>query len=256
MGITLREIIYGIGGGIPDGKRFKAAQTGGPSGGCLPESLLDLSVDYESLAQAGSIMGSGGMIVLDEDNCIVDTARYFLSFTQAESCGKCVPCRLGTKQMLGILEDITGGSGKPEAIDLLTRLSQAVKAGSLCALGGTAPNPVLTTLRYFRDEYEEHIYERKCRALVCPALTAYYILPDRCQGCLICLRNCPAEAISGDKRLVHVIDQDKCIKCGVCLEVCPPRFNAVAKVSGEEIETPEKPVPVATSKSGDGNNAE
>jgi NADH-quinone oxidoreductase subunit F len=248
MGITLEEIIYGIGGGIPDGKRFKAVQTGGPSGGCLPESLLRLPVDYDSLTQAGSIMGSGGMIVLDEDNCIVDTARYFLSFTQAESCGKCVPCRLGTKQMLNILEGITGGQGKPEDIDLLQRLSSSVKSGSLCALGGTAPNPVLTTLRYFRDEYEEHIAEKRCRARVCPALTSYYILPDKCQGCLICLRNCPAEAISGGKRMVHVIDQSKCEKCGVCLEVCPPRFSAVAKVSGEEIATPAQPVPVAAAK--------
>jgi NADH-quinone oxidoreductase subunit F len=248
MGITLEEIIYGIGGGIPDGKRFKAVQTGGPSGGCLPESLLGLPVDYDSLTQAGSIMGSGGMIVLDEDNCIVDTARYFLSFTQAESCGKCVPCRLGTKQMLNILEGITGGQGKPEDIDLLQRLSSSVKSGSLCALGGTAPNPVLTTLRYFRDEYEEHIAEKRCRARVCPALTSYYILPDKCQGCLICLRNCPAEAISGGKRMVHVIDQGKCEKCGVCLEVCPPRFSAVVKVSGEEIATPAEPVPVAAAK--------
>ena len=248
MGITLKEIIYGIGGGIPNGKRFRAVQTGGPSGGCLPESLLNLPVDYDSLTQAGSIMGSGGLIVLDEDNCIVDTARYFLTFTQTESCGKCVPCRLGTKQMLNILEDITGGKGKPEDIDLLTELSKSVKAGSLCALGGTAPNPVLTTLRYFRDEYEEHIVQKKCRALVCTALTSYYILPDKCQGCLICLRNCPVEAISGDKRMVHVIDQSKCISCGACLEVCPPKFSAVVKVSGEEIETPPEPIPVRASK--------
>ena len=256
MGITLKEIVYGIGGGIPDGKRFKAVQTGGPSGGCLPESLLDLPVDYDSLTQAGSIMGSGGMIVLDEDNCIVDTARYFLSFTQAESCGKCVPCRLGTKQMLDILEDISNGNGKPEHIDLLIRLSKSVKDGSLCALGGTAPNPVLTTIRYFRDEYEEHIFEKKCQALVCTALTAYYILPDKCQGCLICLRDCSVEAISGDKRMVHVIDQSKCIKCGVCLEVCPPRFNAVAKVSAEKIETPAEPVPVTASEPSKGNNTQ
>jgi NADH-quinone oxidoreductase subunit F/NADP-reducing hydrogenase subunit HndC len=255
MGITLREIIYGIGGGIPDGKRLKAIQTGGPSGGCLPESMLDLPVGYASLAEAGSIMGSGGMIVLDEDNCIVDTARYFLSFTQAESCGKCVPCRLGTKQMLGILEDITNGKGKPEDLDLLQQLAASVKVGSLCALGGTAPNPVLTTIRYFRDEYEEHIAQKRCRALVCNALTAYYILPDRCQGCLICLRNCPTEAISGDKRLVHVIDQSKCIACGVCLEVCPPRFNAVVKVSGEKVGTPKEPVPVVTSKPNERVNA-
>jgi NADH-quinone oxidoreductase subunit F len=248
MGITLKEIIYGIGGGIPNGKRFRAVQTGGPSGGCLPESLLNLPVDYDSLTQAGSIMGSGGMIVLDEDNCIVDTARYFLTFTQTESCGKCVPCRLGTKQMLNILEDITSGKGKPEDIDLLTGLSKSVKAGSLCALGGTAPNPVLTTLRYFQDEYEEHIVQKKCRALVCTALTSYYILPDKCQGCLICLRNCPVEAISGDKRMVHVIDQSQCISCGACLEVCPPKFSAVVKVSGEEIETPPEPIPVRASK--------
>ncbi len=244
MGISLKEIIFGIGGGIPNGKHFKAVQTGGPSGGCLPESSLDLPVDYESLTQAGSIMGSGGMVVMDEDTCMVDVARYFLSFTQAESCGKCVPCRLGTKQMLSILEDITSGRGKPEDLGLLGRLSNSVKAGSLCALGGTAPNPVLTTLRYFRDEYEEHITQNKCRALVCTALTSYYILPNKCQGCLICLRNCPVEAISGDKRLVHVIDQSKCISCGVCLEVCPERFSAIVKVSGEEIETPAEPVPV------------
>ncbi|MFC2024269.1 NADH-quinone oxidoreductase subunit NuoF [Chloroflexota bacterium] len=250
MGISLREIIYGIGGGILKGKRFKAVQTGGPSGGCLPESLLGLPVDYESLTQAGSIMGSGGMVVMDEDTCMVDVARYFLSFTQAESCGKCVPCRLGTKQMLGILEDITSGGGKPEDIDLLLDLAESIKAGSLCALGGTAPNPVLTTIRYFRDEYEEHINEKRCRALVCTALTDYYILPDKCQGCLICLRNCPVGAIAGDKRMVHVIDQDKCIRCGVCLEVCPPRFKAVAKASGEKIKTPSAPIPIATKPSG------
>jgi NADH-quinone oxidoreductase subunit F len=255
MGITLKEIIYGIGGGIPDGKRFRAVQTGGPSGGCLPESLLDLPVDYDSLTQAGSIMGSGGMIVLDEDNCIVDTARYFLSFTQTESCGKCVPCRLGTKQMLNILEDITSGNGKPEDIDLLTELSSSVKAGSLCALGGTAPNPVLTTLRYFRDEYEEHTNQKKCQALVCTALTSYYILPDKCQGCLICLRNCPVEAISGDKRLVHVIDQSKCISCEVCFAVCPPKFSAVVKVSGEKVETPTAPIPITASKPSKGTTS-
>ncbi|MBE9513357.1 MAG: NADH-quinone oxidoreductase subunit NuoF [Chloroflexi bacterium] len=248
MGISLREIIYGIGGGIPDGKRLKAIQTGGPSGGCLPESMLELPVDYESLTQAGSIMGSGGMIVLDEDNCIVDTARYFLSFTQAESCGKCVPCRLGTKQMLSILEDITNGKGELEDLDLLLKLAESVKAGSLCALGGTTPNPILTTIRYFRDEYEEHITKKRCRAVICTELTNFYILPDKCQGCLICLRSCPTGAISGDKRMVHVIDQSKCIKCGACLDVCPPRFNAIVKVSGEKIETPAEPVPVMTSK--------
>jgi len=244
MGMPLQDIIYGIGGGIPDGKRFKAVQTGGPSGGCLPASLLNLPVDYESLAQAGSIMGSGGMVVMDEDTCIVDVARYFLSFTQAESCGKCVLCRLGTKQMLDILENICNGNGKAEDIDLLIELSQAVKAGSLCALGGTAPNPVLTTIRYFRDEYEAHINEKRCPALSCTKLISYYILPDKCQGCGICLKNCSSEAISGGKRMVHIIDQSKCIKCGVCLDVCPTKFGAVVKVSGEEIAVPSEPVPV------------
>ena len=248
MGISLQEIIYGIGGGIPDGKRFKAVQTGGPSGGCLPASLLNLPVDYESLAEAGSIMGSGGMVVMDEDTCMVDVARYFLSFTQAESCGKCVLCRLGTKQMLDILENICNGNGKAEDIDLLIELSQSIKAGSLCALGGTAPNPVLTTIRYFRDEYEAHINEKRCPALNCTELISYYILPDKCQGCGICLKNCSSEAISGGKRMVHIIDQSKCIKCGVCLDVCPTKFGAVVKVSGEEIAVPSEPVPVTAPK--------
>ncbi len=244
MGITLDEIIYGVGGGIPDGKRLKAIQTGGPSGGFLPAGLLDLPVDYEELTKAGSIMGSGGMVVMDEDNCIVETAKFFLSFTQAESCGKCVPCRLGTKQMLDILEDITEGKGKPEDIDLLENLADDIKAGSLCALGGTAPNPVLTSIRYFRDEYEEHVANKRCPALFCPSLVTYYIDPEKCQGCLICARNCSVDAIAGDKRMVHVIDQDKCIKCGVCLDVCPPKFDAVIKVSGEEFSVPSEPIPV------------
>ena len=248
MGISLREIIYGIGGGIPDGKRFKAVQTGGPSGGFLSVDLLNLPVGYEELTEAGSIMGSGGMIVLDEDNCIVDTARFFLSFTQAESCGKCVPCRLGTKQMLDILEDITNGKGKLEDIDLLEDLARDIVAGSLCALGGTAPNPVLSSIRYFRDEYEAHMRDKRCPALACSELTSYYILPDKCQGCGICLRDCPAEAISGGKRMIHVIEQDKCIKCGTCLDVCPTKFSAVVKVSGEEVAVPGKPVPVTSPK--------
>lgn len=244
MGITLRELIYQIGGGIPDGKQFKAVQTGGPSGGCLPASMLDLSVDYESLTTAGSIMGSGGMIVADEDTCVVDLARYFLAFTQAESCGKCVPCRVFTKVMLDILTRITQGEGQQEDMEQLQRLAETTRDGSLCALGSTAPNPVLTTLRYFRDEYEAHIYEKRCLARVCRELISYYILPDKCQGCLICLRSCPTEAIAGGKKLVHVIEQSKCIKCGICLDVCPPRFNAVVKVSGEKVEAPEHPRPV------------
>ena len=248
MGISLQEIIYGIGGGIPEDKRFKAVQTGGPSGGCLPTSHLNLPVDYESLTAAGSIMGSGGMVVMDEDTCMVDVARYFLSFTQSESCGKCVPCRLGTKQMLDILEDICNGRGKPDDIDELLELSEEIKAGSLCGLGQTAPNPVLTTIRYFRDEYEEHINEKRCPSLTCTELISYYILPDKCEGCGICLRDCPAEAISGGKRMVHIIDQEKCTKCGTCLDVCPTRFGAVVKVSGETVTTPSEPVPVTASK--------
>jgi len=247
LGITLRQIVYDIGGGIPEGKEFKAIQTGGPSGGCLSSSMLDSPVDYESLTAAGSIMGSGGMIVADEETCMVDLTRYFLAFTQAESCGKCPPCRVGTRQMLDILERISRGEGKAGDVEQLERIANTVKQGSLCGLGQTAPNPVLTTVRYFRDEYEAHINEKRCPALVCKELISFYILPDKCQGCMICLRNCPTEAISGGKRLVHVIDQDKCVKCGTCLDVCPPRFAAVAKVSGEQIEVPSQPVPIETS---------
>jgi NADH-quinone oxidoreductase subunit F len=247
MGISLREIVYEIGGGIPEGKRLKAVQTGGPSGGFIPENLIDLPVDYESLAQAGSIMGSGGMVVIDEDTCMVDITKFFLNFTQAESCGKCIPCRWGTKQMLDILEDIGNGRGRPGDIELLQELAESVKDGSLCGLGQTAPNPVLTSIRYFRDEYEEHIVEKRCSAMQCQALISYYILPDKCQGCMICARNCPVQAIEGGKRMVHVIDQDKCINCGICLDVCPPKFSAVVKVSGTKpANIPEKPVPVVS----------
>jgi ferredoxin len=248
MGIPLREIIYDIGGGIPDDKEFKAVQTGGPSGGCLPADMLDLSVDYESLAEAGAIMGSGGMVVMDVETCMVDVARYFLSFTQTESCGKCVPCRVGTKQMLDLLEKMTRGEGTPEDVELILNLGQSIKAGALCGLGQTAPNPVLTTYKYFREEYEAHTREQRCPALACTALIKFYILADKCQGCGICLRECPADAIVGDKRMVHVIDQEKCIRCGTCLDVCPPRFGAVARVSGEEIEVPAEPVPVTAGK--------
>jgi len=233
LGITLREIIYEIGGGVLENKRFKAVQTGGPSGGCLPYNLLDTPVDYDSLKTAGTIMGSGGMVVMDEDTCMVDIARYFLDFTQKESCGKCVPCRLGTKQMLDILEDITQGKGKSEDIDLLAEVGEVVKSGSLCGLGQTAPNPVLTTIRYFRDEYEAHINEKRCPARVCKALIYYHILPDKCKGCQLCLKSCPVKAIKGEKKGIHVIDQSKCIKCGICLEKCPPKFDAVECFSGQ-----------------------
>ncbi|MFC2060843.1 NADH-ubiquinone oxidoreductase-F iron-sulfur binding region domain-containing protein, partial [Chloroflexota bacterium] len=248
MGIPLGDIIYEIGGGIVDDKHFKAVLTGGPSGGCLPASMLDLRVDYESLNQAGSIMGSGGMVVADEDTCMVDMAKYFLFFTQDESCGKCVPCRVGTRQMLNILERIVQGEGQASDIQQLERLARVVKAGSLCGLGQTAPNPVLTTIRYFKDEYEAHVNEKRCPALACTKLISYYILPDKCQGCGICLKDCPADAIVGGKRMVHIIDQNKCIKCGNCLDICPTRFNAVVKVSGEELTVPTEPIPVMASK--------
>jgi NADH-quinone oxidoreductase subunit F len=232
MGRTLRELIYDIGGGIVKDKQFKAVQIGGPSGGCLPEALLDVPIDYDSLREAGSMMGSGGMIVMDDDNCMVDAARFFLDFSTKESCGLCTMCRLGTLQMLHILEDITAGRGKIEDIDVLLSLAEDVKMGSLCGLGKTAPNPVLTTLRYFRAEYEAHVVEKRCPARVCPELTVYYILPDKCdRGCEHCVLTCPTEAIKGGKGEVKIIDQEKCSKCGTCLEVCPPEYNAVVKLS-------------------------
>lgn len=232
MGTTLRQIIFDIGGGIPKGKRFKAIQIGGPSGGCLPESALDLPVDFDSLTEAGAMMGSGGMVVLDEDDCMVEIARYFLEFTQKESCGKCTMCRLGTKQMLEILQDITRGQGRMEDIDTLYELAQDVKSGSLCGLGRTAPNPVLTTLRYFRDEYEAHIKEKRCPACMCLNLIVYYILPDKCmRSCDACVGTCTVEAIYNNKKGIKVIDQQKCVKCGTCVEACPPQYNAVVKIS-------------------------
>jgi NADH-quinone oxidoreductase subunit F len=232
MGTTLRQVIFDVGSGIPKGKRFKAVQIGGPSGGCIPASALDLPVDFDSLSSVGAMMGSGGMVVLDEDDCMVEIARYFLEFTQKESCGQCTFCRLGTKQMLAILDDITKGKGKMEDIALLNEMAQDVKAGSLCGLGKTAPNPVLTTLRYFRDEYEAHIKEGRCPALMCPALIAYYIIPEKCErSCDACVGTCTVEAISTNKKRIKVIDQAKCVKCGTCLTACPPQYNAVVKLS-------------------------
>jgi NADH-quinone oxidoreductase subunit F len=232
MGTTLRELVYDIGGGIAEDKRLKAVQIGGPSGGCLPHTLLDTPIDYDSLREAGSMMGSGGMIIMDEDNCMVDAARFFLDFSTKESCGKCTMCRLGTLQMLHILEDITAGGGKIEDIDRLLALAEDVKAGSLCGLGRTAPNPVLTTLRYFRDEYEAHILEKRCPAKVCPNLTAYYILPDKCdRSCEHCVLTCPTEAIKGGAGEIKHIDQEKCVNCGTCMDVCPPEYDAVVKLS-------------------------
>ncbi|MFU8796728.1 MAG: NADH-ubiquinone oxidoreductase-F iron-sulfur binding region domain-containing protein [Dehalococcoidia bacterium] len=243
MGTPLRQLIYDIGGGIRNDKQFKAVQIGGPSGGCLPESLLDSPIDYDSLREAGSMMGSGGMIVMDEDNCMVDAARFFLDFSTRESCGKCTMCRLGTLQMLHILEEITAGRGTMKDIDLLLQLAEDVKAGSLCGLGRTAPNPVLTTLRYFRDEYEAHIRDKTCPAKVCTDLIVYYILPDRCdRACEHCVLTCPTEAIKGGKGEVKVIDQEKCTKCGTCLDVCPPEYDAVVKLSPvSSLPSPEPP---------------
>jgi NADP-reducing hydrogenase subunit HndC len=227
MGTTLREIIEEIGGGIPNGKKFKAAQTGGPSGGCISTENYDIPMDYDNLLAIGSMMGSGGLIVMDETDCMVDIAKFFLEFTVEESCGKCTPCRIGTKRMLEILDKITKGQAKPEDVDRLEELCYYVKANSACGLGQTAPNPVLSTLKYFRDEYNAHIYDKKCPAGVCKALLSYYIDADKCKGCTLCARNCPANAITGSVKNLHVIDPDKCIKCGVCMEKC--KFGAVYK---------------------------
>mgnify|MGYP000865347521 FL=1 len=227
MGITLREVIYEIGGGIRDGKQFKAVQIGGPSGGCIPEELLDIPIDYDSLSQAGAIMGSGGMVVMDEDTCMVDVARFFMDFIQKESCGKCAPCRIGTKRMLEILTRITEGEGQPADLDALLELAYTVKDLSLCGLGQTAPNPVLSTIRHFRHEYEAHIRDRTCPAKVCNALLTYTIIPEKCTGCGLCARNCPANCISGAPKEAHVIDQTRCTKCNTCLAKCP--FEAIVK---------------------------
>jgi len=234
MGMTLKEIIHDIGGGIKNNKKFKAVQTGGPSGGCIPASMLHLPIDFDTLTEAGSMMGSGGMIVMDEETCMVDIARYFLNFTQEESCGKCIPCRVGTRQLVEILTRITRGRGEEGDLRKLQDLAVTVKAGSLCGLGQTAPNPVLTTLRYFKDEYQAHIKDKSCPALTCKDLIVYYIEPEKCVGCLLCLKNCPSKAISGERKKVHLIDQSLCIKCGACLDVCPPKVRAVSKYTGKK----------------------
>ena len=227
MGTTLREIIEDIGGGVPNGKKFKAAQTGGPSGGCIPASLIDTEIDYDNLTAIGCMMGSGGLIVMDEDNCMVDIAKFFLNFTVDESCGKCAPCRIGTKRMMEILEKITSGNGTLEDLDRLEELASYIKANSLCGLGQTAPNPVLATLKFFRDEYVAHVVDKKCPAGVCKSLLQYSIDPAKCRGCTACARKCPVNAITGTVKNPHAIDTSKCIKCGACMETC--KFGAVSK---------------------------
>jgi NADH:ubiquinone oxidoreductase subunit F (NADH-binding)/(2Fe-2S) ferredoxin/NAD-dependent dihydropyrimidine dehydrogenase PreA subunit len=239
MGMTLRDIIFKIGGGIRKGKKFKAVQTGGPSGGVIPEQYLDSPVDFDELTKLGSIMGSGGMIVMDEDTCMVDMARYFVNFLCDESCGKCLPCREGLKQARNILDNIITGKGKEGDIEKLQEIGEATSAASLCALGITAANPMLTTIRYFRNEYEAHIKEKRCPALVCKSLISFYIDPTKCKACTICHKNCPVDAvIGGDRTKIHVVDQAKCIKCGTCFDVCPPAFRAVTKISGEPVPPP------------------
>ena len=227
MGTTLRTVVEDIGGGVPGGKKFKAAQTGGPSGGCIPASLIDTPIDYESLSAIGSMMGSGGLIVMDEDNCMVDIAKFYLEFIVDESCGKCSPCRIGTKRLLDLLTKITEGNGEPEDLDTIEELCEHIKQSALCGLGQTAPNPVLSTLHHFREEFEAHVYEKRCPAGVCKALIQYIVDPAKCKGCTRCAQGCPTGAISGAVRAPHIINQSKCIKCGACMDHC--RFDAIYK---------------------------
>jgi NADP-reducing hydrogenase subunit HndC len=241
MGMTLRQIIYDIGGGILQGKKFKGVQTGGPSGGIIPEEHLDAPIDFDELTRLNSMMGSGGMVVMDEDTCMVDIARYFVDFLCGESCGKCIPCREGLRLLQRILTDICKGQGGKGDIETIEEVAQVMLDASLCALGTTAANPVLSTLKYFRDEYEAHIDKKRCPAKFCKALTSYYIDPDKCSACLICLRNCPAQAVNGAKGEIHWINQEKCTSCGVCFDVCPTRFSAVVKISGEAVPPPPPP---------------
>lgn len=230
MGITLREIVFDIGGGTSSGLEFKAIQIGGPSGGIIPASLADTPVDYESVTRTGAIMGSGGLIVMDEATCMVDMAKFFLNFTQNESCGKCTFCRIGTLRIFEILERISNGEGKEGDLELLEQLAESVKSASLCGLGQTAPNPVLTTIRYFRNEYEAHIYEKRCPAKKCQALITYAIIPEKCPGCGLCVKYCPVEAITGERKKPHIIDKEKCIHCGLCMSVC--HLDAISVQSG------------------------
>lgn len=233
MGITIREIIYDVGGGIKGGRDFKAVQAGGPSGGCIPAEQIDLPIDYDSLNEAGAIMGSGGLVVMDERTCMVDLARYFLSFTQKESCGKCTPCREGTKRMLEILNRISEGKGTPRDLDTLDSLAASIKDSSLCGLGQTCPNPVLSTIRYFKNEYEEHINEHYCRAGVCKELFNYWIDQEKCTGCTACVRACPVDAIEGEKKEPHEIIQELCTRCGSCIEKCPQDCILITRVGRE-----------------------
>ena len=227
MGTSLKTIIYDIGGGIPNGKQFKAAQTGGPSGGCIPAKHIDIGMDFDNLVSIGSMMGSGGLIVMDEDTCMVDIAKFYLEFTADESCGKCTPCRIGTKRLLETLDKICSGNGEPADLEKIKEISEHMKSSSLCALGQSAPNPVLSALEHFGEEYNAHIYEKSCPAGVCKSLLNYYIEPDKCRGCTLCARNCPANAISGTVKAAHEIDAKKCIKCGQCIAHC--KFNAIVK---------------------------